>query len=214
MNLLRIICNVDIYEYTRIPFSIKNALSQFQSMVDTIFQEEILEGWMVVYIDDIIIYSEELENHVHYIDRVLREETSNFLNGDQFGFSEGDKTEPEGTETHIFGRSSSELHNEFFSSVTKSYGKHKQCIIMLQLLQQKYRSPEMESQLEEPWLRDYKDNKCFLIDGLIYHRQKHTIVLTVIYRDHISLILKQSNDFPYMGHMSEDRIKERVAITA
>ncbi|MBW0592735.1 hypothetical protein O181_132450 [Austropuccinia psidii MF-1] len=40
-------------------------------MIDTIFQEEILEGWMMVYIDDIIIYSETWENHVQYIDRVL-----------------------------------------------------------------------------------------------------------------------------------------------
>ncbi|MBW0574898.1 hypothetical protein O181_114613 [Austropuccinia psidii MF-1] len=40
-------------------------------MMDTIFQEEILEGWMVVYIDDIIIYSETWEDHLKYIDRVL-----------------------------------------------------------------------------------------------------------------------------------------------
>ncbi|MBW0479933.1 hypothetical protein O181_019648 [Austropuccinia psidii MF-1] len=40
-------------------------------LVDTIFQEEILEGWMVVYSDDIIIYSETWEDHVQYIDRVL-----------------------------------------------------------------------------------------------------------------------------------------------
>ncbi|MBW0579067.1 hypothetical protein O181_118782 [Austropuccinia psidii MF-1] len=60
-----------IYEYTRMPFGIKNAPAHFQRMMDTIFQEEILEGWMVVYIDDIIIYSETWEDHVHYIDRVL-----------------------------------------------------------------------------------------------------------------------------------------------
>ncbi|MBW0497947.1 hypothetical protein O181_037662 [Austropuccinia psidii MF-1] len=35
------------------------------------FQEEILEGWMAVYIDDIIIYSETWEDHVQYIERVL-----------------------------------------------------------------------------------------------------------------------------------------------
>ncbi|MBW0495198.1 hypothetical protein O181_034913 [Austropuccinia psidii MF-1] len=40
-------------------------------MMDTIFQEEILEGWMVVYIYDIIIYSETWEDHVQYINRVL-----------------------------------------------------------------------------------------------------------------------------------------------
>ncbi|MBW0511413.1 hypothetical protein O181_051128 [Austropuccinia psidii MF-1] len=58
MKLLRIIFHMGIYEYTRIPFGIKNAPAHFQRMMDTIFQEEILEGWMVVYIDDIIIYSE------------------------------------------------------------------------------------------------------------------------------------------------------------
>ncbi|MBW0471243.1 hypothetical protein O181_010958 [Austropuccinia psidii MF-1] len=40
-------------------------------MMDTIFEEEILEGWMVVYIDDIIIYSETWEDLVKYVDRVL-----------------------------------------------------------------------------------------------------------------------------------------------
>ncbi|MBW0496153.1 hypothetical protein O181_035868 [Austropuccinia psidii MF-1] len=96
----------------------------------------------------------------------------------------------------------------------KTYAKHKQCGILLQLFQQKYRSPELESQLEEPWLRDYKDNKFFLIDGLLYQREKHTSALTVVDRDHISLILQECHYCPYMGHMSEDRTKERVASTA
>ncbi|MBW0499137.1 hypothetical protein O181_038852 [Austropuccinia psidii MF-1] len=70
MKLLRIICHMGIYEYTRIPFGIKNAPAHFQTMMDTIFQDEILEGWMVVYIDDIIIYSETWEDHLQYIDRL------------------------------------------------------------------------------------------------------------------------------------------------
>ncbi|MBW0503858.1 hypothetical protein O181_043573 [Austropuccinia psidii MF-1] len=53
------------------PFGIKNAPAHCQRMLDTIFQEEILEGRMVLYIDDIIIYSETLEEHVQYIDIVL-----------------------------------------------------------------------------------------------------------------------------------------------
>ncbi|MBW0498352.1 hypothetical protein O181_038067 [Austropuccinia psidii MF-1] len=71
MKLLRIICHMAIYEYTRMPFGIKNAPAHFQGMMDTIFQEEIWEGWMVVYIDGIIIYSETWEDHVNYKDRVL-----------------------------------------------------------------------------------------------------------------------------------------------
>ncbi|MBW0464380.1 hypothetical protein O181_004095 [Austropuccinia psidii MF-1] len=58
MKLLRIICHMGIYEYTRMPFGIKNALAHFKRMVDTIFQEGILEAWMVAYIDDKPIYSE------------------------------------------------------------------------------------------------------------------------------------------------------------
>ncbi|MBW0500307.1 hypothetical protein O181_040022 [Austropuccinia psidii MF-1] len=37
INLLRIICHMGIYEYTRIPFGIKNAPVHFQRMMDTIF---------------------------------------------------------------------------------------------------------------------------------------------------------------------------------
>ncbi|MBW0479138.1 hypothetical protein O181_018853 [Austropuccinia psidii MF-1] len=71
MKLLRIIFHMGIYENTRMSFGIKNAPAHFQRMMETIFQEEILEGWMVVYIYDIIIYSKTWEDHVQYIDKVL-----------------------------------------------------------------------------------------------------------------------------------------------
>ncbi|MBW0506339.1 hypothetical protein O181_046054 [Austropuccinia psidii MF-1] len=109
--------------------------------------------------------------------------------------------------------SSSELHNELFSAVMKTYAKHEQCGILLQLLQPKYRSPELESHLEGPWLRYHKDNRFFLIDGLLYHTEKHTSALTVIDRDNIFLIPQECHYCPYMGQMSEDRTKERVKNT-
>ncbi|MBW0472108.1 hypothetical protein O181_011823 [Austropuccinia psidii MF-1] len=46
MKLLRMICPMGIYEYTRMPFGIKNAPTHFQRMMNTVFQEEILEGWI------------------------------------------------------------------------------------------------------------------------------------------------------------------------
>ncbi|MBW0470812.1 hypothetical protein O181_010527 [Austropuccinia psidii MF-1] len=79
IKLLRVIFHMGIYEYTRMPFGIKDAPAQFQRMMDTIFQEEILEVWMVVYIDYIIIYSETWEDHVQYIDRVLSQCTPFFF---------------------------------------------------------------------------------------------------------------------------------------
>ncbi|MBW0486905.1 hypothetical protein O181_026620 [Austropuccinia psidii MF-1] len=108
----------------------------------------------------------------------------------EHGTPDNGNTSSEGTETPILGISSSELHTEFFNAVM---------------------SPELESQLEEPWLRDYNNNKFFLIDGLLYHREKDTSALTIIERDHTSWILQECHDCLYMGHMSEERTKERVA---
>ncbi|MBW0523751.1 hypothetical protein O181_063466 [Austropuccinia psidii MF-1] len=71
MKLLRIICHMGIYEYTGMPFGIKNAPAHLQRMMDTMFQEAILKGWMLVYIDDIIINSETWEDHAKYIDKVV-----------------------------------------------------------------------------------------------------------------------------------------------
>ncbi|MBW0490720.1 hypothetical protein O181_030435 [Austropuccinia psidii MF-1] len=71
-------------------------------------------------------------------------------------------SDSEGTETPILGIHSSELHTEFFNAGIKTYATYKQCGILLQLLQQ-----NKGAQLEEPWLRDYKDNKNFLIDALL-----------------------------------------------
>ncbi|MBW0485297.1 hypothetical protein O181_025012 [Austropuccinia psidii MF-1] len=132
----------------------------------------------------------------------------------EIGTPDSGDTDSEGTETPILGIGSSQLHDKFFSSVRKTYAKHKNCGILLQLLQQEYGSPELESQLEEPWLRDYKENKFFLIDGLLYPREKHTSELKLLEIDHISLILQEFHECPYMGHMSEDRTNERVESTA
>ncbi|MBW0498023.1 hypothetical protein O181_037738 [Austropuccinia psidii MF-1] len=123
-------------------------------------------------------------------------------------------TGSEGKETPILGISSSELHNEFFNLVMKTYCKHKQYGIFLQLLQHRYRNLELEAQLGETWLRNYKDNKFFHIDGLFYHREKHTSALTVVDRDHISLIVQECHNCPYMRHMIQERPKERVESTA
>ncbi|MBW0483755.1 hypothetical protein O181_023470 [Austropuccinia psidii MF-1] len=156
--------------------------------------------------------SAKIPTHFMEIDRGKNFRLSEWALG--HGNPETNQREPKETETLILGISSSELQNEFFNSVIRAYYKNKQCNIVLQLLQQKYRSLELESQLEEHWLRDYNENTLFLIDGLLYHRDKHTSTLTVIDMDHVSLILPEGNDFPYMGHMSEDRTKQRVASTA
>ncbi|MBW0537742.1 hypothetical protein O181_077457 [Austropuccinia psidii MF-1] len=71
-KLLRIIVHCGIFEYLRMPFGIKNAPSHYQRMMNTIFPEELSEGWLIIYIDDIIICSETWDSHLSRLERVLQ----------------------------------------------------------------------------------------------------------------------------------------------
>ncbi|MBW0564991.1 hypothetical protein O181_104706 [Austropuccinia psidii MF-1] len=71
-KLLRIIVHCGIFEYLRMPFGIKNAPSHYQRMMNTIFPEELSEGWLIIYIDDIIVCSETWESHLTRLERVLQ----------------------------------------------------------------------------------------------------------------------------------------------
>jgi hypothetical protein len=53
------------------PFGIKNAPSHFQRMMDSIFGSFIHQNWMMAYIDDIIIYSDNWDTHLEKITSVL-----------------------------------------------------------------------------------------------------------------------------------------------
>ncbi|MBW0528165.1 hypothetical protein O181_067880 [Austropuccinia psidii MF-1] len=68
---LRIIGNCEVYEYLRIPFGIKNAPSHFQRMIHELFPEQLSEGWLIIYIDDIIICSKTWEENMNRLSRVL-----------------------------------------------------------------------------------------------------------------------------------------------
>ncbi|MBW0528239.1 hypothetical protein O181_067954 [Austropuccinia psidii MF-1] len=70
-KLLRIITNCGIYEYLRMPFGIKNAPSHYQRMINPIFPAELSEGWLIIYINDIIICSDSWYLHLEILARVL-----------------------------------------------------------------------------------------------------------------------------------------------
>ncbi|MBW0470642.1 hypothetical protein O181_010357 [Austropuccinia psidii MF-1] len=71
-KLLRIIFYCGIYEYLRIPFSMKNSPSHYQRMMNTILPEEFSEGWLIIYVYDIIICSETWDSHSTRQERVLK----------------------------------------------------------------------------------------------------------------------------------------------
>ena len=58
------------YEFCRLPFGLKNAPSIFQRAIDDVLREQIGKSCLV-YIDDVIIYSKNEDDHITHIDWVL-----------------------------------------------------------------------------------------------------------------------------------------------
>ena len=63
-------CRYRLFEYMVMPFGLSNAPATFQRYINNVLQEYIDRG-IVVYIDDIIIYTETLEEHIKLVRWVL-----------------------------------------------------------------------------------------------------------------------------------------------
>ena len=52
-------------------FGLTNSPSTFQTMMNEIFQDLVMEGVVCVYLDDILIYTRTMEEHCHITQLVL-----------------------------------------------------------------------------------------------------------------------------------------------
>ncbi|KAI2668804.1 Transposon Tf2-11 polyprotein [Labeo rohita] len=59
------------YEYRVMPFGLANSPSYFQAFINEVFRD-MLNRWVIVYIDDILIYSSSLTEHIKHVRSVLQ----------------------------------------------------------------------------------------------------------------------------------------------
>jgi hypothetical protein len=71
-----------------IPFGLCNAPLTFTILMNTIFQEE-MDDFVIIYIDDILVYSKTAEDHVRKLEVVLRKLRDNklYANGEKSMFA-------------------------------------------------------------------------------------------------------------------------------
>ncbi|MBW0563670.1 hypothetical protein O181_103385 [Austropuccinia psidii MF-1] len=107
----------------------------------------------------------------------------------------------------IEGISVKDFKTTFFEEVRNSYTQDKNFSILCHLLNKDCKDNSLIHALDEVWKESYDEGRFHLLDGIIYHRTKHTCVMTVVDSSSINLVLKECHDSPFSGHLSEDRTR-------
>ncbi|MBW0492968.1 hypothetical protein O181_032683 [Austropuccinia psidii MF-1] len=79
-----------------------------------------------------------------------------------------------------------DLNTTFFEEVINSYPQDKNCSILCQLLTKDCKENSLMHALDEVWRKYYDEGRFHLLDGIIYHRTKHTCGMTVVDRSLIN----------------------------
>ncbi|MBW0566380.1 hypothetical protein O181_106095 [Austropuccinia psidii MF-1] len=110
----------------------------------------------------------------------------------------------------IEGMSVTDLNTTFFEEVRNSYTQDKNFSILCQLLNKYCLDNSPMHALDETWKKSNDKGRFHLLDGIIYHRTKHTCVMKVVDRSSINLVLKECHDIPFSGHLSEERTRGKI----
>ncbi|MBW0586286.1 hypothetical protein O181_126001, partial [Austropuccinia psidii MF-1] len=113
-------------------------------------------------------------------------------------------------EHHIEGICVTDIGTEFFNQVKESYKRDKNCHILCQLLMKDCKDPSPSSKLDEIWKKAYDEGSFHTLDGILYHRTKHTCGMALTGITLINTILYECHDSAAAANLSEDRTLERV----
>ncbi|MBW0547486.1 hypothetical protein O181_087201 [Austropuccinia psidii MF-1] len=113
-------------------------------------------------------------------------------------------------EHHVEGICVTDIGTEFFNQIKAIYKMDKNWNILFHLLIKDCKNPSLSSKIYQIWKKAYDEERFHLLDGILYHRTKHTCVVTSTDRTLINTVLHEYHDSVASGHLSEDRTLERV----
>ncbi|MBW0521737.1 hypothetical protein O181_061452 [Austropuccinia psidii MF-1] len=109
----------------------------------------------------------------------------------------------------IEGINITDIGTEFFEEGRESYKQARNFHILTSLLDKYCKDTSLVSSLDEVGKNSYSEGRFHLFDGKIYHRTKHSCVMTLCSSFLINTILHEFHDKIYSGHLSEDRRLEK-----
>ncbi|MBW0548363.1 hypothetical protein O181_088078 [Austropuccinia psidii MF-1] len=97
----------------------------------------------------------------------------------------------EAAQIPIEGINITDIGTEFFEQVKESYKQDKKCHILTSLIDKVFKYKFLVKALDEVWKNSYAEGRFHFFDGIIYHRTKHSCVMTMCSRLLINTILHE-----------------------
>ncbi|MBW0547252.1 hypothetical protein O181_086967 [Austropuccinia psidii MF-1] len=91
----------------------------------------------------------------------------------------------------IEGINITDIGTEFFEEVRESYKQNRNCHILTSSLDIDCKDTSLVNSLDEVWKNSFSEERFHLFDGIIYHRIKHSFVMTLCSRLLINTILHE-----------------------
>ncbi|MBW0582332.1 hypothetical protein O181_122047 [Austropuccinia psidii MF-1] len=99
--------------------------------------------------------------------------------------------EEDSPQTPIEGISVTDMNTTFFIELRNSGTQDKNFSILFKLITKDCKGHSLIHTLYEVWKKSYDEGRFRLLDGITYHRAKHTCVMTVVDRSLVNLLLKE-----------------------
>ncbi|MBW0535044.1 hypothetical protein O181_074759 [Austropuccinia psidii MF-1] len=103
----------------------------------------------------------------------------------------------------VEGINITDIGTEFFEEVSESYRQGKNCHILTSLLEKDCKDTSLVNALDEVWKNSDSEGRFHSFDGIIYHRIKHSCVMTLCSRLLFNTIIHECHDSMYSGQLEK-----------